>query len=202
MYGVRPAAVFYILSNALEGAQEELDRWYLEVHGPDGFEYGLANGLDRYRAAGDYAAGNLTVWECAFADLDEARTAITEFSLATRAAGRVPDLHAVVRAGVQFADGPAGSQPTPAEVRTLTLVEGPAVEVPDPDAAVYRYGWATLVESAEPPEAVIKRWEGVGSPGVATGGPGLADQPDPRHSPVWPQNPWVSHWVPTATLRP
>jgi hypothetical protein len=199
-----PKSVFLVWGNALDGDDDALDKWYLEVHGPDMADAGVFSGLYRYRAVGPYEAKHLTVWTADFDSVDDARTTISDIATDLRAKGRVGDLHLVVRGATYFADG--GGDPSPfggfGTAGTLTLVEGPAVDVPDEAGVVHRYGPLLLCESADTAGVAATRWALLGSEGLAAPAETFADQPDPRDGWLPAEAPLVSHWRPTGTYLP
>jgi len=198
-------SVFLVFGNAKDGQDEALDRWYMDVHGPDSFDAGVFSALHRYRAVGDYPARHLTVWESAFDTVDEARTRVGTMANELRARGRVGDPHEVVRGAVYFADG--GTDPVPfggtGDDGTLTLVEGPLAVAALPVAAgdVHHYGPLLLAESPDDPADAAARWASVGEDGIAPVTVLFGDQPDPRDGWSPAETPWVSHWRRTGTAR-
>jgi hypothetical protein len=156
MYGETPACMLFVFSNARDGADEALARWYREVHGPDALNNGTFSALHRYGAVGAYPARFLALWEGSFASLEEARARITPKAGGLRDRGRItPDLE-VVWSSLEFL-GFSGTA-AGAEVGTLTLVEGGTA--PLVDSPTSRYGGTFLYEQTDQPEDVTPRWSG------------------------------------------
>jgi hypothetical protein len=202
MYGDRPASVFVVFSNAGPGGDEALSRWYAEVHGPEAFAGGSFVALHRYQAVGSYDARFLAIWEGDFTSLDEVRARITPKSSAGQVRSRITPALIVVWSEFHFRSDEAPTSDVRNAVRTLTLVEGGHLEVPE--ASPYRYGNVSFYESSDEPDAVEQAWAGRGPEGVAPHGPyaNMFDDPAawPPQSPRWDKS-WISHWRPLMSLR-
>jgi hypothetical protein len=198
MYGTVTPAIFLVFCNPGAGGDDALAEWYMKVHGPDALENGSFRALHRYRAVGDYDARFLAIWEGDYRSRDEASAYITPRATNLRAQGRVTDDMHVVWATIEFTDLAAPAAPTPAAVRTLTLVEGG-----EPFDAQYRYGPVRLIESADAPAAVVAGWSGNGNAGMAPHGPYRPVFDRPGETPPPPptfDGTWVSHWEPIGSL--
>src|SRR5271165_6276920 len=102
MYGDRPACLFLVFADAGAGGDEALDRWYMEVHGPDAFARGSFVALHRYQALGAYDARFLAVWEGNFASLDDVRSKMVPGSSDLKDRGRISEDLIVVWSGFHF----------------------------------------------------------------------------------------------------
>jgi hypothetical protein len=200
MYGETPACMLFVFSNARDGADDALARWYREVHGPDALNNGTFSALHRYVAAGEYPARFLALWEGSFSSLEEARARITPKAGGLRQQGRITSDLEVVWSSLEFL-GFSGT-PGGTEVGTLTVVEGGAV--PLVDSPTSRYGGTFLYEQADAPAEVTARWSGRGQEGMAPHGPyrNIFDHPQTWPPPSEsPGGAWVSHWRPLSSLR-
>lgn len=211
MFGERPACLFLVFSNPGPGGDEALNRWYMEMHGPDAFRGGVFSALHRYQAVGDYEARFLAVWEGPFRSKEEARARMVPGSARLKANGRISEDLVVVWSDMHFLGevpergGSASARRL--EVGTLTLVEGGAHDGAgvDPWApGEYRYGNLVLAESPDPPERAVARWRGGGNEGMAPHGPYRNLFADPgswlAETASLPER-WVSHWRPIGSLR-
>src|SRR5689334_2760450 len=102
MYGTSPACLFLVFSNARPGGDEALDRWYMEVHGPEAFANGTFSALHRYQAIGAYDARYLAVWEGAFTSLDAVRARMVGASSGARDRSRISEDLVVVWSSMNF----------------------------------------------------------------------------------------------------
>lgn len=205
MHGERPRCLFLVFSNPGAGGDEALERWYMEVHGPDAFSGGTFTALHRYQAVGDYDARFVAIWEGGFGSKEEARAQMVPGSSRLKAQGRITDDLKVVWSDMHFRSGDDKDSRAPIEVGTLTLVEGGDGPVPeDPATVSYHYGDLVLSESPDGPEAVAARWAGRGQAGMAPHGPyrNMFDAPEgflaDRDAMA---ERWVSHWRPIGSLR-
>jgi hypothetical protein len=191
-----------VFSNAGPGGEEELGRWYAEVHGPEAFAGGAFVALHRYEAVGSYEARFLAIWEGEFTSLDDVRARMAPKSSGPRDRSRISPALVVVWSEFHFLSDatPTGDIGNP--VRTLTMVEGGHVGAPNTSA--YHYGGVSFYESPEDSDAVQRAWSGRGSEGMAPHGPyqNMFDDPEawPPKSPQW-DTPWVSHWRPLVSLH-
>jgi hypothetical protein len=113
---------FVVWAVPREGADDEVARWYDEVHGPDAIGNGSFLALHRYAAAGPgfRTAPILAVWEAGFASEAEAWAYIGPRAQELRAAGRVSDHYVVAWATMLVVvDASALDRP----VATLTTVQ-------------------------------------------------------------------------------
>jgi hypothetical protein len=202
MYGTASRCLFAVFSNAGAAGEDALEKWYMEVHGPDAIENGSFSAVHRYRAVGDYEARFLALWEGSFQSTEEARDYIVPRAAGLRTEGRIHDDQQVVWSSMHFLE----SSQLPAEpfdVGTLTLVEGP--HVAPPSTAVYRYTNLSVYETESAPPVGAAAWSGVGREGLAPHGPyrGVFSHPGEWPPPgVTLDEAWRSHWIPIGSLPP
>jgi hypothetical protein len=130
-----PPTVFAVFAAPPAGREDELQRWYETVHGPDALGNGSFTALHRFRAVGDgpAAARYLAIWEGRFSDEAEAWAYIRPRAADLRAAGRVGDVASVRFAIMLFGATVEGSAACD-DTRTLITVQNDwraAADAPD-----------------------------------------------------------------------
>mgnify|MGYP006146530683 CR=1 FL=1 len=99
-----PEAHYVVFSNPLPGREEELERWYEDVHIPDSLNAGLFDSVRRYRSLDLTDTCFLTLWGCDYADTENALSAVRPVAEGLRAAGRIEVVQEIVFQEFVFLD--------------------------------------------------------------------------------------------------